>query len=131
MSAPTLQQFQQQVSELLLRHRSLLDVVTKYSQSNASVNRAVAKTITECGCIELNARNQGFSEETEIDQARRQSKFHMNGQLCENCKDAISGEMGKNLFYLSALCNLLDVNLDEVVAKEADKCATLGFFNLT
>ncbi|MDF2837483.1 MAG: hypothetical protein K0Q63_3123, partial [Paenibacillus sp.] len=26
MKAPTLEQFQQQVSELLLRHRSLLDV---------------------------------------------------------------------------------------------------------
>ncbi|TJY38893.1 DUF1573 domain-containing protein [Cohnella pontilimi] len=131
MSAPTLQEFQQQVSELLLRHRSLLDVVTKYSQSNASVNRAVAKAITECGCIELNAKNQGFTEAMEIDQARRQSKSHMNGQLCENCKDVVRGEMGKNLFYLSAMCNLLDISLEEVVAKEADKCSTLGFFNLT
>src|SRR5690606_21819251 len=33
MSAPTLHEFQQQVSELLLRHRSLLDVVTKFSQA--------------------------------------------------------------------------------------------------
>jgi NTP pyrophosphatase (non-canonical NTP hydrolase) len=131
MSAPTLQEFQQQVSELLLRHRSLLDVFTKYSQSNASVNRAVAKAITECGCIELKATQQGFSEEMEFDQALRQSKSHMNGQLCENCKDAIRSEMGKNLFYLSAMCNLLDVSLEEVVAKEADKCSTLGFFNLT
>jgi hypothetical protein len=131
MSAPTLHEFQQQVSELLLRHRSLLDVVTKYSQSNASVNRAVAKSVTECGCIELNARNQGFSEQTEQDQARRQSISHMNGKLCENCRDVIHSEMGKNLFYLSALSNLLDVDLEEVVAKEADKCSTLGFFNLT
>jgi hypothetical protein len=131
MSAPALHEFQQQVSELLLRHRSLLDVVTKYSQSNASVNRAVAKSVTECGCIQLNARNQGFSEQMEPDQARLQSKSHMNGQLCENCRDVIQSEMGKNLFYLSALSNLLDVNLEDVVAKEADKCSTLGFFNLT
>jgi NTP pyrophosphatase (non-canonical NTP hydrolase) len=131
MSAPTLNEFQQQVSELLLRHRSLLDVVTKYSQSNASVNRAVAKAITECGCIELKARNQGFSEELAFDQAQLNSKSHMHGSLCENCRDVIGGEMGKNLFYMSALCNLLDVNMEEVVAKEAEKCNTLGFFNLT
>jgi hypothetical protein len=131
MSAPTLHEFQHQVSELLLRHRSLLDVVTKFSQSNASVNRAVAKSITECGCIELKAQNQGFSEETAFDQAVRNSKSHMQGELCENCRDIVRGEMGKNLFYMSALCNLLDIDMDEVVAKEAEKCSTLGFFNLT
>lgn len=131
MSAPSLQEFQEQVSELLLRHRSLLDVVTKFSQSNASVNRAVAKSITECGCIELTARPQGFSDQMELDQARQKSKSHMTGQLCETCQDAIRGEMGKNLFYLSALCNALDIQLDEVVAKESDKCSTLGWFNLT
>ncbi|MFC5468794.1 DUF1573 domain-containing protein [Cohnella suwonensis] len=131
MNAPTLSEFQSQVSELLLRHRSLLDVVTKYSQSNASVNRSVTKSITECGCIALNARNQGFSEGMKLDQANRQSKSHMEGALCENCREAIRGEMGKNLFYLSAMCNLLDISLQDVVAKEADKCSTLGWFNLT
>lgn len=131
MSAPTLQEFQSQVSELLLRHRSLLDVVTKFSQSNASVNRAVAKSITECGCIELNAKHQGFSADMELDQANRQSKSHMEGRLCENCKEVVRAEMGKNLFYLSAMCNALDINLQDVVTKEAEKCSTLGWFNLT
>lgn len=131
MSAPTLQEFQDQVSELLLRHRSLLDVLTKYSQSNASVNRAVAKSITECGCIELNARPQGFSEEMELDQAKQQSKSHMKGNLCENCLDIVRSELGKNVFYMSALCNLLDIRLEDVVARESDKCSTLGLFNMT
>jgi hypothetical protein len=131
MGAPTLQEFQSQVSELLLRHRSLLDVVTKFSQAGASVNRAVSKSITECGCIELTARHQGFSEEMPLDQANRQSKSHMEGSLCEQCREIISSEMGKNLFYMSAMCNLLDISLDNVVSKEADKCSTLGWFNLT
>ena len=131
MSAPTLHEFQQQVSELLLRHRSLLDVVTKFSQAGASVNRAVAKSITECGCIELKTQHREFSEEAGFDQALRQAAPDKQGELCENCLDAIRGEMGKNLFYLSALCNLLDINMEEVVAKEAQKCSTLGFFNLT
>ncbi|WEK53836.1 MAG: DUF1573 domain-containing protein [Candidatus Cohnella colombiensis] len=131
MSAPSIEQFQTQVSELLLRHRSLLDVLTKFSQSNASVNRAVAKSITECGCIELTARHQGFSEEMELTHANRHSQSHTNGQLCEQCSEIIRSELGKNLFYMSALCNSLDVNLQEVIAKEAEKCSTLGWFNLT
>ncbi len=131
MGAPTLQEFQSQVSDLLLRHRSLLDVVTKFSQSNASVNRAVSKSITECGCIALNARNQGFSAEMPLDQANRQSKSHMEGELCEQCREIIRNEMGKNLFYMSAMCNLLDISLEDVVEREADKCSTLGWFNLT
>ena len=130
-STPTLQEFQKQVSELLLRHRSLLDIVTKFGQTGGSVNRAVAKSITECGCIELNARHQGFTEEMELDEARRRSKSHMEGNLCEHCREAISSELGKTLFYMTALCNVLDIDMEDVVRKEADKCATLGVFNLT
>ncbi|WP_276358179.1 DUF1573 domain-containing protein [Cohnella caldifontis] len=131
MSAPTLHEFQTQVSEVLLRHRSLLDIMTKFSQTGASINRSAAKAITECGCIELNARNQGFSEDMAFDQAAKQSKSHLNGTLCETCRDHIRSEMGRNLFYLSAMCNLLGINLDDVVRKESEKCSTLGFFNLT
>jgi len=131
MSAPTLDQFQQQVSELLLRHRSLLDVLSKYGQSGASVNRAVAKSVTECGCIELNAKRQEFTDEINLEQAKNTLHYHVSGELCEHCRDAIKGELGRNLFYMSAMCNLLDIQLDDVVTQESDKCSTLGLFNLT
>lgn len=131
MSAPTLHEFQQQVSEVLLRHRSLLDVMTKFSQAGASVNRSLAKAVTECGCIELKTKPRTFSEKSELERAKHQQQADRVGDLCENCKDAIRSEMGKNLFYLSALCNLLEIRLEDVVAKEAKKCSTLGFFNLT
>ncbi|GGE01281.1 DUF1573 domain-containing protein [Paenibacillus nasutitermitis] len=131
MSAPTLDQFQQQVSELLLRHRSLLDVLSKYGQSGASVNRAVAKSVTECGCIELNAKRQEFTDEINLEQAKNTLHYHVSGELCEHCRDAIKSELGRNLFYMSAMCNLLDIQLDDVVTQESDKCSTLGLFNLT
>ncbi|GGG06844.1 DUF1573 domain-containing protein [Paenibacillus abyssi] len=131
MSAPTLEQFQQQVSELLLRHRSLLDILSKYGQTGASVNRAVTKAVTECGCIELNARKQDFPDELELEQAKMKLEKHMSGQLCEHCKDVLRSELGKNLFYMSALCNQLEISLDEVVTHESKKCSTLGLFNLT
>ncbi|MFC4098303.1 nucleoside triphosphate pyrophosphohydrolase family protein [Paenibacillus xanthanilyticus] len=131
MSTPTLEQFQQQVSELLLRHRSLLDVLSKYGQSGAAVNRAVAKSVTECGCIELNARKQEYPDDVNLEQAKTKLHHHISGELCEHCKDAIKNELGRNLFYMSAMCNLLDIKLDEVVSHESNKCATLGLFNLT
>ena len=129
MSESTLQAFQEQVSELLLRHRSLLDVLSKYGQSNASVNRSVVKAVTECGCIELNASKQSYPEE--ITQTNHQLSSHLNGQLCENCKEVVTAELGRNLFYMSALCNLLDVKMNDVVQSESKKCSTLGFFNLS
>jgi len=131
MSTPTLPEFQEQVSELLLRHRSLLDVLTKLSQASASVNRSVAKAITECGCISLSAHKQGFPADLSLDQALRQAQSHLSGQLCEHCRDMVISELGKNLFYMCALGNLLEIRLDEVLAKESRKCSTLGVFNLT
>lgn len=131
MSAPSLQAFQDQVSELLLRHRSLLDVLSKNGQSSASVNRAVVKAITECGCIELHATKQVFESGVSLEQAKELAGTHVHGELCENCRDVISSELGRELFYMSALCNLLGINMDEVIKNESQKCATLGLFNLS
>lgn len=131
MSTLSLEQFQQQVSELLLRHRSLLDVMTKYGQSGASVNRAISKAVTECGCVELHARKQRFGDELDLEQVKLKMEHHMSGGLCEHCKDAIRTELGRNLFYMSAMSNLLDIRLEEVIEQESKKCSTLGVFNMT
>ncbi|WP_059048859.1 nucleoside triphosphate pyrophosphohydrolase family protein [Paenibacillus senegalimassiliensis] len=131
MSAPSLQSFQEQVSELLLRHRSLLDVLSKMGQTNAAAVRSVTKSVTECGCIELHATRQDFEPGLDLQQAKETIAKHVQGELCENCRDAIAGELGRNLFYMSALCNLLDIDMQEIMEQESQKCATLGLFNLS
>ncbi|TVX84853.1 DUF1573 domain-containing protein [Paenibacillus agilis] len=131
MSTPNLQAFQDQVADLLLRHRSLLDVLSKYGQSDASVNRAVTKAITECGCLELHAKRQPYKEEMNLHEAKDSMESHVKGQLCEHCTEVIRSELGKHLFYMSALCNLLDIQLEDVIKDEAKKCQTLGIFNLS
>ncbi|OAB35176.1 DUF1573 domain-containing protein [Paenibacillus glacialis] len=131
MSTVSLQEFQDQISDLLLRHRSLLDVMSKNGQSSASLNRAVAKAITDCGCIELHASKQAFEPESDLASTKEVLGTHVHGHLCENCKEIISTELGRNMFYLSALCNLLDINMDEVVRDESKKCSTLGLFNMS
>ncbi|MFD3271664.1 DUF1573 domain-containing protein [Paenibacillus dendritiformis] len=131
MSTPNLQALQEQVADLVLRHRSLLDILSKYGQSDASVNRAVTKAITECGCLELHAKRQPYKAEMDVEEARQSLESHVHGHLCENCKDMVKHELGKHLFYMSALCNLLDISLDDVVKQESSRCDTLGIFNLS
>lgn len=126
-----LKRFQEQVSELLLRHRSILDILSKLDQSNASVHRTVIKSITECGCLKVNAEKQNYSAAMAPELLRKQMKSHIDGELCENCSDLVIGELGKNLFFITALCNVLKLDLDEVVKKESEKCNTLGFFNMS
>ena len=131
MSTHNLKQFQDQVSDLLLRHRSLLDVLSKFQQSNSAVNRTVVKSITECGCIEVDAKKQLYDAAMTSEQMKQLANTHVKGALCENCMENVIKELGRNLFYMSALGNLLKLNLDEVLEAESKKCHTLGFFNMS
>ena len=45
--------FQNSVNDSLLRHKSILDLITKYSESCSRVNRAIAKSVTNCGCLTI------------------------------------------------------------------------------
>ncbi|PTX58147.1 hypothetical protein C8P63_11821 [Melghirimyces profundicolus] len=130
METNRLQTFQQQVSDLLLRHRSVLDVSSKFQESNSRVNRALMKAVTDCGCINIRAGRQPFQGEVPLNEIKGSVKSHLTGHLCDHCMDVLKAEMGKNLFYLTAMCNLLDIELDDVVQQESDKLSTLGVFNL-
>lgn len=127
--------FQNAVDECLLRHRSILDILTKYQESQAKVNRAVAKAVTNCGCIKLSAEKQSLpedcdSEDSSLEKLSQCLKTHLDGNLCEGCREVIENELGNNLFYLTSLCNVLDLNLYDILIKEYDKINTLGKFNL-
>lgn len=121
--------FQNDVNESLLRHKSILDILTKYTESSSRVNRAVAKSVTNCGCIEINAKKQCLpTEDNSLEDLSECLKVHMDGNLCENCREVIEREIGNNLFYLTSLCNVLDINLYDVLLKESDRITTLGKF---
>ncbi|ACA54378.1 DUF1573 domain-containing protein [Clostridium botulinum] len=123
--------FQNSVNDSLLRHKSILDILTKYSESNARVNRAIAKSITNCGCVSVKADKQKLpSDSIDIEALRNCLKSHVNGDLCDNCRDVIEREIGNNLFYLTSLCNLLDLNLYDILLKEYNKINTLGKYSM-
>lgn len=122
--------FQDGVGELLVRHKSILDVLTKFQESQSRVNRAVVKAVTTCGCIEINSKKQKYSDETSLQDLKNYMDNHLSGKLCDNCRDVIEKELGNNLFYVAALCNLLDISMYDVLLKEYEKINTLGIYNM-
>lgn len=122
--------FQDSVGELLVRHKSILDVLTKFQESQSRVNRAVVKAVTTCGCIEINSKKQKYSDEISLQELKNYMDNHLSGKLCDNCRDVIEKELGNNLFYVAALCNLLDISMYDVLLKEYEKINTLGIYNM-
>ncbi len=120
--------FQNAVDECLLRHRSLLDIMTKLQESQGRINRAIAKSVTNCGCIKLDATKQQLpkGESMDIETFKQHINTHLKGEICDNCREVFEREIGNNLFYLTSFCNLVDLNLYDIFLKEYDKISTLG-----
>ena len=124
-------EFQETVSEYLIRHRSVLDVMSKLQEAGARVNRAVAKSVTSCGCLEVSAQKQKFPENATLAVLKRMINSHISGELCPECREALETELGQMLFYIAALCAITGLDLDEIMMKEHDRLRMLGLFNLT
>ena len=125
-----LNEFTQKVDEVLIRHKSILDIMSKLSETQAKINRAVSKAVTECGCIGINASKQSIPSDITYSDLSKYMSNHIEGDVCPVCKDKITEEIGDHLFYISALCNSLDLKTDEVLGKKYDEIKTLGKFSL-
>ena len=123
--------FQDKVSQLLLRHRSILDTLSQHAESAIHINKSITKTVTSCGCISINARKQQVPPEVSLEECRKYLHSHIEGSLCESCKELVEEEMGNNLFYLAAICHLLDIQLDDIIKREYNRLEALGFFHLS
>lgn len=123
-------EFQDTVLELLIRNKSIIDSITKFQDSNARVNRSIVKAVTQCGCLKINAKKQNFPEDEEFEKVRESMETHLEGKLCDNCRDLIEKDIGRNLFYLASICNSLDLNLYDIIIKEQERVRMLGKFNL-
>ena len=122
--------FQFTAQELLVRNKSILDLITKYQDSNSRVNRAIIKSVTQCGCMTISAHKQHIPEDASFDEMKNSASGHIDGTLCDNCRDAIERDIGRNVFYLASLCNSLDLNLYDIILKENDRIRMLGKYNL-
>lgn len=124
-------EFQNTVDNLLIRHHSVLDVISKLSEATCRVNRSVIKSVTDCGCVSIQAQKIQLPENIEsINELKSYLDNHVRGQLCPQCEEVVSSELGKLLFYTAALCNTLNINLYDVFIKEHKEAAALGVYNL-
>lgn len=122
--------FQNTVNEVLIRHKSILDIITKFQETDARINRAIAKSATLCGCIKIKAEKQKIPEDISLQDMIKYVDYQLEGQICDNCREVIEKEIGNHIFYLTALCNALDLNLYDIFLKEYKKLSTLGIYNL-
>ncbi len=124
--------FQQSVSECLIRHKSILDVTSKLQEACARVNRAVAKSVTSCGCVQVKAERQSYPPGLDsYSQLKRFMNSHLEGELCPSCQEVIETELGHIQFYIAALCELFSLNMEDILLKEYSRVSTLGTFTLT
>ncbi|CQR71571.1 hypothetical protein SOV_03610 [Sporomusa ovata DSM 2662] len=123
--------FQSAVDEYLIRHRSVLDILTKYQEASARVNRAIAKAVTECGCIQVAAARQAVPENTSYSELKDHMSSHLVGEPCPQCQEVIAKELGHSMFYLAALCNLTGLSLHKVMQQEHSNVKMLGVFHLS
>lgn len=128
---PLTENFQDTVKSLLIRHQSVLDILTKGQEASARVNRAVVKSVTSCGCLAIDAHKKLIPENATLYDLKALLDSNVQGNLCDNCRETIESELGKQLFYIAALANTLDISLDEVFKREMKKLATLTIFNMT
>jgi hypothetical protein len=124
-------QFQNTVKSMLIRHQSILDILTKGQESSARVNRAVVKSVTSCGCHAVNAHKKPVPPDASLADLKELLNSQLEGFICDNCRDIIEAELGKQLFYIAALANALDISLTDVLDHELKKLQTLTIFNLT
>lgn len=124
-------QFQNTVSELMICHRSILDILSKLQESNARIQRSVVQSVTSCGCQKITTRKNNIPGDARLADLKNLLDSHLSGHLCDNCRDLIESEVGRTLFYLAALCNLMDLNLYDIFIKEHKQLELLREYNLT
>lgn len=125
-------EFQEAVQNGLVRHRSILDVSSKFQEASVRISRALAKSVTTCGCVRINAQKNALpeTETMSLQQLRASMNDHLEGELCPACREVIEEEFGRLLFYLAALADLLDVNIYDILIKEHKKLSALGLYNM-
>ena len=127
----SLNEFQKKVDEVLIRHRSVLDILTKLQESSTRVNRGVAKSATYCGCIEIHVKKQQIPSDILYSELKDYMDDHITGELCDICREKIQEEISSNLFYITSICNLFDINMEKLLSDyNENNLKTLGQYGL-
>ncbi|AHF09074.1 MULTISPECIES: hypothetical protein [Dehalobacter] len=127
--SPINNDFQETVDAMLIRHQSILDILSKGQEASSRVNRAITKAVTSCGCVSVDAYKSPIPENATISDLKFLLNSHLVGNLCSNCREVVETELGNQLFYISALANILGLSVNEILEKEENRLKTLTVFN--
>ena len=100
--------FEKTVRSFLLRHQSILDLMSKYQETCSRTNRAIAKAVTSCGCIQINAEKQPLPPDASIEDLQKYFRPILKEIMRKLPGDYHHG-VRKNLFYITALGNILGI----------------------
>jgi len=121
-------ELQEAIGKCLVRHRSVLDLMSKLQEATSRTNRAVAKAVTSCGCIRVTAGKQEIPVDAHFRDLPRHARTHVEGRLCDACQEALESEIGIQLLYLAGLCEVLGLTLGDIVEAERNRVTALGPF---
>lgn len=124
-------EFQNAVRDSLVHHKSILDILSKYQEASARINRSVLKAVTTCGCMKIKAEKPQIPADLTLEELRERMPSHLEGQLCDTCSETVEEEIGRQIYYLAALCNVVDLNIFDILIKEHKKVSTLGIFHVS
>jgi hypothetical protein len=108
----------------------VLDVLSQIQEANARLNRVVIRTVTSCGCLKIQAGKKEIPTDITLADLKNLLDSNLLGEMCDDCREAVETAVGRLLFYLAALCNLLDLNLQDILSKEQKQLKILGIYNL-
>jgi hypothetical protein len=124
-------EFQNTVARHLVQNKSILDTISKMDETNARIHRVISRSVTQCGCIRVEARRQEVPNDASLAELGGRLDTHVRGELCSDCRERLETEVGSALFYLAAVCDLLGVSLYDCLLEESKRIRALGVFNLT
>ncbi len=119
MESDLLMEYQKHAAEIISRNKSVLDILTKLQCANARVSRSVIKAVTGCGCVEVDGRKN-----------LPESRSQLLGELCEDCRQAVTAQLGEAMFYAASLCTALGLSFSQVVREDMDRCVMMGRYTL-
>ena len=124
------QELQQKADEYLIINPAALQILMQISHSGLQLQQAVIRASNNCGCVKLSTKKTLLPKEASWQDLKNQPTGDELQGLCPECRSLIKDKMGSMLFYIAALANAFDIDMDEIIQKEINQLDILGYFML-
>ena len=103
-------------------------------ESSARVQRAVAKAVTVCGCIEIDAARQALpdpaSEDISYADLKQYVQSHLGGSFATIAATSSKRSWARPTFTPPRCAETFNLHAADILAKEKQRLDTLGIYSL-